>query len=158
MARPLDEERVRRGMRQVYVEGRPEGRHWVIEEAIARLQATPKSALVEGYLGIKNYAHFGDQRFDCSYNMVPRHGHIVFRVGRAGGSTEGRKATTIDADAVYALEAVRDFGSVEHPEDCRRRINLCELFALIVRAEDQLARLRERLSGAEVTSHDGGEE
>lgn len=32
------------------------------------------------YIGVKNYAHFGDQRADCSYGSSPRHGTIVFAI------------------------------------------------------------------------------
>ena len=58
-------------------------REELIEEAITELQNCPQDAFKGKYLGIKNYASFGDQREDHSYGMCPRHGTIVFSVGRS---------------------------------------------------------------------------
>lgn len=38
--------------------------------------------MAKEYIGIKNYRGFGDQREDHSYGMGPRHGSIVFSIGR----------------------------------------------------------------------------
>lgn len=53
----------------------------LIEDAIRLIAASPE-ALSEHYLGVKNYASFGDQREDHKYFMGPRHGDIVFSVKR----------------------------------------------------------------------------
>lgn len=37
--------------------------------------------LKNGYMGIKDYAHWRGQRCDCSYHMGPSHGTIVFNIG-----------------------------------------------------------------------------
>jgi hypothetical protein len=78
----LDIGRARRGALQVFVRGVVTGgRAKLLEEAIARIQAGPVSALRERYLGVKNYASFGDQRYDDQYNYGPKHGDIVFTGG-----------------------------------------------------------------------------
>jgi hypothetical protein len=107
----LDIVRFRRGSEQLTVQGVPstESRVELIEEAIRRIQADGAAALRKEFLGIKNYAAFGDQRCDCRYGMGPRHGHIVFRIGRRDRYNAG----TLDADAIYFLEAVRDFVSTD---------------------------------------------
>jgi hypothetical protein len=91
------------------VEGNPVGREYLIEEAIGRIQADPAEALKAEYLGIKNYAHFGDQRCDCSYGYGPTHGTIVFSIGRVRGAP-----LEPDAD-IQELLRVRDFGGPEIP-------------------------------------------
>lgn len=53
----------------------------LIEDAIRLIAASP-DALSQNYLGVKNYASFGDQREDHKYFMGPRHGDIVFSVKR----------------------------------------------------------------------------
>jgi hypothetical protein len=57
-------------------------RECLLEEAIGKLQTDPENFALKEYYGIKNYANFGDQRADCSYGMRPRHGTIVFSIGR----------------------------------------------------------------------------
>lgn len=103
----IDLARCRRGMAQLRVEGFP--RPALIEEAIAAIQKAPTNALMVQYFGIKNYAGFGDQREDHEYGYGPRHGSIVFRIERTDEALRTRKA--LDADAIYYLEAYRDFGT-----------------------------------------------
>lgn len=141
--------------------GEPEGRAWLIEKAIAALQSRPGDALAGEFFGIKNYAGFGDQRCDCPYHMGPKHGDIVFKIGRRGSTGDERRAVEVTDDAVYLLEAVRDFGSVEHPcGDPRpgtrnpKRVNLCDLLEEIGATEDRLLSLRKVLIGATVSSHE----
>lgn len=57
-------------------------REKLIELAISNLQLDPENWTKERYYGIKNYASFGDQREDHNYGMGPRHGTIVFQIGR----------------------------------------------------------------------------
>lgn len=103
----VDLDRCRRGMAQLRVEGIP--RASLIEEAIRRIQQAPDAALREEYLGIKNYAAFGDQREDHRYGYGPRHGSIVFSIGRV----DPRSPKLIDGDTIYYLEAYRDFGMTD---------------------------------------------
>lgn len=116
----LDIERCRRGRAQLHIEGVP--RAALIEEAVRRIQADPDGALSREYLGVKNYAHFGDQRCDCAYGMGPSHGSIVFKIGRAGGQQNPLKR--FDDDAIYYLEAYRDFGAIDLVEDNRQTVKM----------------------------------
>jgi hypothetical protein len=60
-------------------------RQLVVQDAIKWLATGDGAGLQAGYLGVKNYDGFGDQRTDCEYGMGPRHGSIVFAVeGREG--------------------------------------------------------------------------
>ena len=102
----LDLECCYRAMENIEISGAP--RNALIEEAIAAIQKDGKSALQTGYLGIKNYAGFGDQREDHGYGMCPRHGTIVFSIGRTQKARD--KKTELGADEIYYLEAYREFG------------------------------------------------
>lgn len=93
-------------MKQLNIRGT--ARPALIEEAIRRIQADPATAMSYEYLGIKNYAGFGDQREDHNYGMGPKHGTIVFEIGR----TDAARKQLLGSDAVYLLEAYRDFGTV----------------------------------------------
>jgi len=111
-----------RGMRNIAVSGAPdkggggEGtRIKLIEEAIGQILKDGKSALHKEYLGYKQYAGFGDQRCDCSYGTGPRHGAIVFSVGRTSDARD--KAAELGRDEIYLLECVRDFGSRNIPNE-----------------------------------------
>lgn len=112
----IDLDRCRRGMAQLRVEGIP--RASLIEETIAAIQRDPTTAMRERYVGIKNYAGFGDQREDHTYGMGPAHGSIVFSIGltdHVRGATIGSEQRAPDADAIYYLEAYRDFKSINWP-------------------------------------------
>lgn len=148
----IDVERCRRGMRQIDVRGVP--RAGLIATAIGLIQADPAKALTQEYLGIKNYEAFGDQREDHRYGYGPKHGVIVFRIGRVSPE----RSAPLDADAIYLLEACRDFGSTKRTvyRDGRAREErwaLCE----VIREHDRLARerdeLHELLSAASMTDH-----
>lgn len=131
---PLDLERCRRGMKQLHIEGIP--RNGLIEEAIAAIQKDPIAALSREYFGIKNYATFGDQREDHSYGFGPKHGTIVFRIGR-NNPGDGK---ALDGDAIYFLEAYRDFGTmgwVENGRDVRLALS-----QVIRRHDDCLKQMR----------------
>lgn len=54
----------------------------VTENAILAL-AFPgkKSLLYSSYIGVKGYAHWRHQRFDCTYGMCPSYGNIVASIG-----------------------------------------------------------------------------
>ena len=84
-------------------------REYLIEEAIRLIQTSPQDAMVKQYLGIKNYAAFGDQREDHPYGMGPRHGSIVFSIGRCGDAP-------IVPEDVEELIRIRDFGGKRIPQ------------------------------------------
>lgn len=166
----IDVGRCRRAMRNLYIQGEPgttggpDSRGKMLEDAIASIQADGVKAMSAGYFGIKNYSGFGDQRSDCEYGMGPRHGHIVFSIGR---TAEGRKGgVQLGEDEVYLLECVRDFGGIVCPVDPINRpywqndsrpvsMNLTD----VLRAEDEIQRLAKVYSAlletARVESHAG---
>jgi hypothetical protein len=88
-----------------------EVREKAVADAIASIQKDGVLAMSCGYIGVKNYASFGDQREDHEYGMRPRHGDIVFRIER----TEAVRGGTFELgeDHIYLLECVRDGGSVK---------------------------------------------
>ena len=102
----IDWERFEKGSEQIEVFGVVDSgeRAAMIEEAIARIQENPASALRAGYLGFKNYAHFGDQRCDCEYGYGPNHGSIVFSIGRHDQWHD----KPLTDDAIYLLMCFRD--------------------------------------------------
>ena len=142
----IDLARCRRGMAQLRVEGfsRPS----LIEEAIRLIQRAPVDAMRCRYLGIKNYAGFGDQREDHEYGYGPKHGGIVFLIGRTSMALAAGAA--LDSDAVYYLEAYRDFGTVGWVERERgytpRDVRLP--LATAIRLFDQLTEQRNKLADA----------
>lgn len=111
-------ERCRRGMEEIRIEGWPGNkdanpkRHKAIEDAITEIQTKGEKALKEQYLGVKNYAAFGDQREDHQYGYGPAHGYIVFRIERKNRD----KPIANKEDVIYLLECVRDTGSCSFPD------------------------------------------
>lgn len=152
----LDIERCKRGMAQLRIDGLP--RPALIEEAIAAIQRDPTGAFIERYFGIKNYSSFGDQREDHQYGFGPKHGSIVFSIGRTDASREKRRP--LDADAVYLLEAYRDFTPVKWEDRSQqgysreRTLALCGVINIIAMLERELAPLSHALLNAEVESHE----
>jgi hypothetical protein len=102
----IDVDRCLRAMEDLEINGCAKGekREAMIADAIARIQQNPKDAMKVEYLGIKNYASFGDQREDHQYGFGPRHGSIVFRIGRKYSAGD----VTLGEDHIYLLECVRD--------------------------------------------------
>lgn len=152
----IDVDRCRRGMESITVGGAvTPGRLYLIEEAIARIQSDPDKALGVEYLGIKNYASFGDQREDHTYGSGPRHGSIVFSIRRR------EREVAPNVDAIYLLECVRDFGVVQVTiertdgyDDGKRLFNLCDVIRrhdIMTRRVQEMASL---LAGANVECHD----
>jgi len=123
-------------------------REYLIEEAIRLIQANPETAMKTEYLGIKNYASFGDQREDHTYGMGPRHGTIVFSIGRCG------EAPVLPED-IDELIRVRDFGGKLIPEAVRHillryrdaRKGVCWNYQTAIKTRDEL-----RLALSEVES------
>ncbi len=87
----------------IEVTGKCDGscREQAIEDAIAIIQKQT-DYLDTQYIGVKNYAHFGDQREDHGYGMCPRHGAIVFEIRK-----KDRKLPFTEDD-IYYLMVSRD--------------------------------------------------
>lgn len=148
----LDLERLYRGAHQIKVQGvcNSPVRAQALEHAIAAIQNNPASALKERYIGVKNYASFGDQREDHENGMGPRHGSIVFSVKRI---TDG----PLDDDAVYLLEAARDFGLVETGRTkeygARETLDLCGVMERRLVLKRELDSCELALETAHVETH-----
>lgn len=130
MKKKIDIDRCLDGMRSIYVQGDPKPeRKYLIEEAIKLIQSKGSSALSKEYLGIKNYASFGDQRHDTIYGMAPSHGSIVFSIGRIKDVVN-----PTHVNEIYLLECVRDFGSMtipNHPNNRNSRYQQDPIFNLV---------------------------
>ncbi len=114
MDKKIDLVRIGLALENIHCEGIPSnsGRTKIIEEAIELIQKNGETALMDGFLGMKNYAHFGDQRCDCDYGMGPKHGSVVFSVGRY---RDIESNPVLGENEIYALVCLRDFGGVENP-------------------------------------------
>lgn len=150
--------RVRQGMERLKIVGSPDGpvRKKAIEDAIAAIQQDPKGALRERYIGVKNYASFGDQREDHPYGTGPRHGSIVFSIERA---RDARDAPSLGADEIFLLEAVRDFGGKLWEErgagrHDRRHVNLTDVVRKFLRLTEEAQEMWGFISSATVDSHE----
>lgn len=159
----IDLDRFQRGAKQLRCVGRVAKlphRLRVIEDAILAIQTNQVTALSEEYMGVKNYAAFGDQRCDCSYGMGPSHGSIVFMVGRASGYKG-----PMDSDAVYALEVFRDTGDAEFMDnpfiwgdrdsEWKKRIgNVFEAVDFLMKAQVAASSMLEALNNLSISPSD----
>lgn len=161
----IDVHRIRRAVKNLSVEGLPTGhtRQCAIASAIGQIQSDGATALLTEYVGVKNYAGFGDQREDHSYGYGPRHGYIVFQIDRSSSARACR--ATLGLDEVYALECLRDFPgltlkSCELPPRFAERerdtttLNLFEVVELFVALDTVRERIVAALSTATVESHE----
>lgn len=107
----VDLERIDRARKVLFVEGDcTVAAHKDVRDSRASAIASAKQQLAENvaklqetYIGVKNYAGFGDQREDHKYGYGPKHGHIVFRIGL---TTEARRRDLSGEeieDALYML-------------------------------------------------------
>jgi len=112
-------------------------REKVIEDAISRLQTDPENAFATGFMGIKNYASFGDQRCDCEYGTGPRHGEIVFSIGR-GKDYDPKNAN----EYIRILLIFRDAGSFELE---KKRYNLYSAYKMLMDNEMTNEKIKEWL-------------
>lgn len=150
MQKKIDLERIRRGMKQIDVSGQPcprdvpnaPERERAIEAALSAIADDPENALRKEFIGVKQYAHFGDQRCDCSYGRGPRHGVIKFSIGRVSGYTDA-----LDGDAIYALECLRDYDPIDS-------YNLFQAIREMDDLKDSYERYERLLSECVVESHD----
>lgn len=111
----LDIGRIQEAEKRLAVEGwcDSEMRYSVVEDAIKEVAA---GGLRERWLGVKVYAHFGEQRVSCSYGYLPVHGQVLFRVGFHEAWMRGycgidpeRELSPEETDAcLYYLEAIKD--------------------------------------------------
>lgn len=176
-AQPINLDRVRSAMKNLYVSGLPRTseRHRAISDAICSIQTDGSMALVSEYIGVKNYAHFGDQRSDHPYGYGPSHGSIVFSIGRQARSESRESGIVLGADEIYALECLRDFRGMTPSRamfaavvalapfqiDGRypygnegRELNLFEAVRLLDGAEALAKAARETVCSARVESHE----
>lgn len=102
----IDIKRCQRALHSIYVQGIADSsvRKEAIEDAIKKIIEDGANALKSGYIGVKQYSGFGDQRTDCEYGMGPRHGSIVFSIGR-----HRNDMSVLGKDEIYLLECERDF-------------------------------------------------
>jgi hypothetical protein len=106
----LDVGRIRLAERVMVVNGEcnSEVRREAVEDAIRDL-AAGYPHLRKAYFGVKNYAHFGDQRCDFEYGYGPAHGTIVFDVRLHRVTPIDLTNEMIEA-CIYYLELVKDGG------------------------------------------------
>lgn len=155
MSEQVDFLRLMRVASDIYVEGicTSDARQNVIADAIFAIQTDGKNALTKGFLGVKNYASFGDQRSDCEYGYKPTHGDIVFSVGRS----DRDKPITLGEDHIYFLEAARDFpGHVFEEKGYQNRWGLSKVLSTLAMHKKKAAEL-ESLLCFSVDSHSGSE-
>lgn len=152
----IDITRCRRAMNDLRVKGTcgSKKRRDVIEEAIAAIQEDGETALKDNPLGVKNYASFGDQRFNLS--GTPKHGHIVFRVSRRNVNSD----VELGADHIYLLECVRDVEPMKVRDRSRplhkkeyKYLNLCQIIDRRLRYQDAINGIDAHLEEQEVGAH-----
>jgi hypothetical protein len=114
-----------------------------IEDAIALIQKDPSDAMRKNYIGIKNYASFGDQREDHTYGYGPRHGSIVFRIERKSSGMDSQ----LGENEIYFLLCVRDFpGFIYEDERGReRKMDLSRVLVNLRTAEEDSIKYRSAL-------------
>lgn len=114
-----------------------EERGALLEEALKSLQENPADWAKNQYYGYKNYAGFGDQRCDCEYGMGPRHGSIVFRIGRGNNFNPIKKELYIEF-----LLYFRDFrNKVFMDSDNRYYSDLPNLIYRKIKLEEELTKI-----------------
>lgn len=110
------------------------GREDLLEEALRLLQEHPTDWLKDQYMGIKRYAGFGDQRSDHPYGYGPKHGSIIFEIGR-GHKYDPAKIE----DYIQFLLFFRDFRPVHKSEDLglerNHRVDLDRVLSAYSRAK-----------------------
>ncbi len=128
----LNFQKCKSAMQNIYVSGlcNSKVRQDAIEEAISAIQSDPNSALLERYIGVKNYAHFGDQGVNCEYGMGPRHGHVVFRIARHRSHIQ----KPLGDNEIYLLESCRDFKGFNEGIG-KEPLDLCSVVRAITNAQ-----------------------
>lgn len=162
-------DRCDRALRHLRIEGlvSSEVREKAVSDAIASIQKDGALAMSMVYIGVKNYASFGDQREDHEYRMGPRHGSIVFKIGRTDAARDGK--FELGEDHIYLLECVRDGGAVEvlvgdpfitgtgyhaqHPSP----LNFAEALMRMLKLRNLTGAYLSQIDDREVESHEEGE-
>ena len=153
----IDIARCKDAMMNICVGGVVNGgeREQAIADAILAIQKDGASALKGEYIGIKNYSGFGDQREDHSYGMGPRHGTIVFSIGR-----QPKCETIMGANEIYYLECERDFSPMlinkntnGYDNGDKKALNLGQVLRKMEDAEFTIEECEAHLRKQEVESH-----
>ena len=145
----IDIKRCIKASKNILITGNPIGteRSKAIEDAIIAIQTNGATALTGSYIGVKNYAAFGDQRSDHSYGMGPSHGSIVFSIGRTN-SANMRDKPVLGENEIYYLQCYRDFRNMHY--NGFKIITLSEALELYSNAETTLDALTDLFDKAEV--------
>ena len=148
----LNLDKLYRGLEQINISGacNTPVRQEALEDAIGAIQSNPSTALKKEYIGVKNYAHFGDQRCDIENGYGPKHGTIVFKISRVSDRP-------LDEDALYLLEAARDFGLTatgRKQGDRKEVLDLCEVLRRKRELQKELDTLDVALEAATVETHE----
>ena len=108
----IDFYKCKAAMERIYVKGicNSKAREAIIEEAIKLIGENPVEAFSKRYIGTKDYAHFKDQSVECEYGYGPKHGNVVFSIGRVN---QGINLPELGEDEIYFLMACRDFKGFE---------------------------------------------
>lgn len=140
------------GQKQFQVTGiaSTEKRKRLIGEAIGLIQKDPSIVLRKERLGYKNYEAFGDQRCDCEYGYGPRHGYIVFSIGRSTDYNEKEN----HEEKIYFLKCFRDAPGLGKDGD--KELNIQEVFQEMRSLELQSGELQEFLDVIEVDVDETG--
>jgi hypothetical protein len=130
--------------------GRPRWKQ--IERVIGWIAKDGSTALMHEHAYVKNYSCFGDQSGECSYGCGPKHGSIVFDIGRTkDGRAEGK---VLGPDHIYLLECVRDGGPYKYWDGRRERCgNLCDAIAKRDKAEQDMMAADAWIAGCTVNDH-----
>jgi hypothetical protein len=113
-------------------------RESLIERAIKMIMENPTGAFSVNYIGTKDYAHWTDQEVFCEYGMGPKHGTVVFRIGRKSPNTQD----TLGEAEIYHLLCCRDFKGCDFG-------NLDQLIKKHSLLKEELEKAEKILSGIE---------
>ena len=142
----IDIDRCLNAMEALNVQGAP--RLDRIEEAIGLIQKDG-TCLRKRYIGVKQYAGFGDQNSDNDYGYGPSHGSIVFQIERVRNNMEA----VLGSDHIYLLECVRDFGAWADDAKIKRLYNLCDTLREWGKAVERVVELEKLLANAKIETH-----
>jgi hypothetical protein len=129
-----------------------------IAEAIQHINFNNSTALTTHYIGVKIYAGFGYQREDHEYGRCPRHGSIVFSIGRR--KDDKGQFIPLDKDSIYLLECIRDAGDFEPKDDLESYNgytnpyrNLAETLQILSNYSSKIDVIKNDLKGLTVENH-----
>lgn len=159
MKNKIDVARCLDGMINIYVigvVGNSKQRQEAISDAIIAIQKDGTNALKREYIGVKQYSGFGDQREDHGYGMCPRHGSIVFEIGR-----HSKCESVLGSNEIYYLECERDFSPMlinkntnGYDNGDKKELNLGQVLRKIEDAQFTIEECQAHLNRQEVETHD----